>query len=186
MAPQLTVTNGFDFRSLAPALETRATNRYQDLQGSGRVDREHEVRWVLSLWHEPDPKTRAILLVGFAVSSEFHPDKTPEEWSRLKGQLQQCLAGLPREDLIAVVDFLRWMKNEGRPTVQQAIPIQRAEHPSRGETGHAVLATGSPEDHRDAVPRTVDPSNARLAFTHDSRPYPGRADSAAYAPDLGL
>jgi hypothetical protein len=115
-----------DFRSLAPALETRATNGYQDLQGSGRVDREHEVRWILSLWHEPDPKTRAMLLISFAVGSEFHPDETPEAWSQLKGQLQQCLAGLPREDVIAVVDYMRWLKGEGRPTVQQALPMERA------------------------------------------------------------
>jgi hypothetical protein len=47
-----------------------------------------------------------------------------------------------------------------------------------------VLAAGSPEDDRDAVPRTVEPSNARLAITHESRPYPGSADPAAHAPDL--
>ena len=35
---------------------------------------------------------------------------------------------------------------------------------------HAVLATGSAEDHRDPMPGTIDPTNARLALTHDPRP----------------
>ena len=48
-----------------------------------------------------------------------------------------------------------------------------------------MLATGSPENHRHAVARTVDPLKARLAFAHDPRPYPRAAAGAAEAPDLG-
>ena len=47
-----------------------------------------------------------------------------------------------------------------------------------------MLAAGSPEDHRDPLTGTIDPTNARLALTHDPRPYPGKAARAAKASDL--
>ena len=49
----------------------------------------------------------------------------------------------------------------------KSISIQCAQHTGRSEAGHPVLATGSPENHRQAVTRTIDPMQVRLAFAHD-------------------
>jgi hypothetical protein len=102
-----------DLRELAPQLQPRATSRMEDLENWGAGARRHEVRWVLHVWDEKDPATRAQLLISYAVGSAFHPSETPEAWERLLSQVGAALAEASPEARADVFAFLQWLKTEG-------------------------------------------------------------------------
>lgn len=119
--PQLIATNqnveeilwaiwSADLRELQPRLERLATynideveDRKADSSGgdvTAVTGRFHFARKVVSLWSEPDPFTRARLLIAFAVA-EPHSfvvrDDTPERAARLKAEMARAADELSPE-----------------------------------------------------------------------------------------
>jgi hypothetical protein len=116
-----------DLRGLAPALERRATSSADDFDHYAQGGRRHPVRWVLALWHEPNPATRAKLLLAYAVGAQLHPEKTPEAWSRLKEQFDEAWRALDATGQKDVSDFLTWCETEGQPQVAASLEFTKAD-----------------------------------------------------------
>ena len=119
--PQLIATNqnveeilwaiwSADLRDLQPRLERLATYNIDEIE-DGKADsaggdvtavtgRFHFARKVVSFWSEPDPFTRARLLIAFAVAEPYSfvvRDDTPERTARLKAEMARAADELSPE-----------------------------------------------------------------------------------------
>ncbi len=113
-----------DLRELRPALERLATlsvDEFEDEKArgyGGRVSpvegRFHFARKIVALWSEPDPATRARLLISLAVTEShcFVVEPQPELISRLNTELAHATRELSDDDKRTLEVFLDQSINE--------------------------------------------------------------------------
>lgn len=107
-----------DLRGLRNELERLATSGADDVE-DGKANscggdvtpvegRFHLARKIVAIWNEPDPHTRAKLLLAFGAN-ELPDEECPERAARLRLELQALRTALSADELAAALSFLDWL-----------------------------------------------------------------------------